>query len=108
LTAASQPLTFHLRDVTGLPHILNIAAAVQTKAGPDFGQCSRSRSDSHQEGAMSGQLRNVGFAYSRQRRQRRSVMFAQLIATVTLIVSIAVVVTAVSIGIAHAGALGVL
>jgi hypothetical protein len=40
LTAASQPLTFHLRDVTGLPHILDIAAAVTTNAGPDFGQCS--------------------------------------------------------------------
>ena len=51
---------------------------------------------------MSGQLRNVGFAYSRQRRQRRSVMLAQLIAAVALFVSIAVVVTAVSIGIAHA------
>ncbi len=54
---------------------------------------------------MSAQFSNVGFACSRQRRQRRSVMFAQLIATVALIVSIAVVVTAVSIGIAHAGAL---
>jgi hypothetical protein len=102
LSAASQPLTFHLRHVTGLPHILNIAAAVQTNAGPDFGQWSHSKSDSHQEGAMSAQFSNVGFAYSRQRRQRRSVMFAQLIAAVTLFVSIAVVVTAVSIGIAHA------
>jgi hypothetical protein len=108
LTAASQPLTFRLRHVTGLPHIYDIAAAVQPNAGPDFGQCSRSTSDSHQEGAMSAQFSNIGFAYSRQRRQRRSVMFAQLIATVTLIVSIAVVVTAVSIGIAHAGVLGAL
>jgi hypothetical protein len=102
LTAASQPLTFHLRLVTGLPHIFNIAAAVQTNTGPDFGQCSHAKSDSHQEGAMSAQFSNVGFAYSRQRRQRRSVMFAQLIAAVALFVSIAVVVTAVSIGIAHA------
>jgi hypothetical protein len=102
LTAASQPLIFHLRHVTGLPHIFNIAAAVQTNAGPDFGQCSHAKSDSHQEGAMSAQFSSVGFAYSRQRRQRRSVMLAQLIAAVALFVSIAVVVTAVSIGIAHA------
>jgi ABC-type lipoprotein release transport system permease subunit len=47
---------------------------------------------------------NIGFAYARRRRQRRSVMFAQLIATVAFMVSIAVVVTAVSIGISHAGA----
>jgi hypothetical protein len=36
-------------------------------------------------------------------RQRSSVALAQLIATVALIISIAVVVTAVSIGIANAG-----
>jgi hypothetical protein len=101
LTAASQPLTFHLRHVTGLPHVFNTAAAMPTNAGPDSGQCSHSKSDSHQQGAMSAQFSNVGFAYSRH-RQRRSVMFAQLIAAVTLFVSIAVVVTAVSIGIAHA------
>jgi hypothetical protein len=59
----------------------------------------------HQEGAVSAQFSTIGFTVSRQRRrQRRSVMLAQLIATVALIVSIAVVVTAVSIGIARAGA----
>jgi hypothetical protein len=61
------------------------------------------KTDSHQEGAMSAQFSDVGFAVSRQRRrQRSSVALAQLIATVALIISIAVVVTAVSIGIANA------
>jgi ABC-type lipoprotein release transport system permease subunit len=59
----------------------------------------------HQEGVVSAQFNTIGFTVSRQRRrQRRSVMLAQLIATVALIVSIAVVVTAVSIGFARAGA----
>jgi len=72
-------------------------------AGPNFGQCSPI--DSYQEGAVSAQFNTIGFTDPRQRRrQRRSVMLAQLIATVALIVSIAVVVTAVSIGIARAGA----
>jgi hypothetical protein len=62
------------------------------------------KTDSHQEGVMSAQFSDVGFTVSRQRRrQRSSVALAQLIATVALIISIAVVVTAVSIGIANAG-----
>jgi hypothetical protein len=62
------------------------------------------KTDSHQEGVMSAQFSDAGFTVSRQRRrQRSSVALAQLIATVALIISIAVVVTAVSIGIANAG-----
>jgi hypothetical protein len=50
------------------------------------------------------QVSEVGFAYSPQRLNRRSAMFAELVATVGLIVSIMVVVAAVSIGIARAAA----
>jgi hypothetical protein len=64
---------------------------------------AQGKTDSQQEGAMSAQFSNIGFTVSR-RRQRRSVVVAQLIATVALIISIAVVVTAVSIGFANAGA----
>jgi len=50
---------------------------------------------------MSAQLTNVGFTGS---RPRRSPLLAELIATVALILSIALVATAVSMGIANAGA----
>jgi hypothetical protein len=52
---------------------------------------------------MSAQFGSIGFTGSRQ-RQRRSAALAELIATVALIISIALVVTAVSIGIASADA----
>jgi hypothetical protein len=53
---------------------------------------------------MSAQFSHIGFAYSARRTQRRSIMLAELVATASLIVSIALVVAAVSIGIAHAAA----
>src|ERR1700722_521663 len=53
---------------------------------------------------VSSELRHIGFADPRQRRERRrAVAVAQLIATVALAVSIAVAAAAVSIGIARAG-----
>jgi hypothetical protein len=58
------------------------------------------KTDSQQEGAMSAQFSNIGFTVS---QQRRSALLAELIATVALIISIAVVATAVSMGIASAG-----
>jgi hypothetical protein len=58
------------------------------------------KTDSQQEGAMSAQFSNIGFTVS---HQRRSAVLAELIATVALIISIAVVATAVSMGIANAG-----
>ena len=52
---------------------------------------------------MSPELRHIGFIDPRQRRERRrAVVLAQLIATVALVLSIAV--AAVSIGMARASA----
>ncbi len=53
----------------------------------------------HSAHINSAHVTNVGFAVS---RQRRSPVLAELIATVALIVSIALVATAVSMGIANA------
>jgi hypothetical protein len=62
--------------------------------------------ESGSEDAMSsGELKHIGFTDPQQGHlRRRSVVFAQLIATVALVVSIAVAVTTVSIGIALAHA----
>jgi len=60
--------------------------------------------------SMTGTLTDrVGFSHPIQReraRKRRNRAFAELITTAALVVSLAVAVTAVSIGIARAGTLG--
>jgi hypothetical protein len=70
----------------------------------------RCKFESEYEGAMSssqfmssGQFKHVGFTDPRRRHQRRrSVAVAQLIATLALVLSIAVAATVVSIGLASA------
>jgi hypothetical protein len=63
------------------------------------------KNDSEREGVMSSGLTHIGFTDPRQRpERRRAVALAQLIATLALMLSIAVAATVVSIGIARAGA----